>query len=234
MKIIISTRTITQENASIVTLTYAWTARALLVVSSATKPRIISSTHPPFASNAHLITASIARIWPIVPNATNPLNISSTNLQVSASCVNYKAVWIVSTTTTVPHVMNSQTTSSPTTVSARSVPLKGALTVLTPPTVPHVISRITISPSKMTAESVRSPIARSARVGTSARIVGIGITSTSMRSAVSTGFSTTSSTSWWSSPWLSALVIMDWFSLPGQVVHACEATPARQGPNWEW
>ena len=44
MKIMISTRTITQENASIAKLTYAWTARALSVVSSATKLTIISST----------------------------------------------------------------------------------------------------------------------------------------------------------------------------------------------
>ena len=140
MKIMISTRTITQENASIATSVSAWnarallvvssamnpltissthlpfasnasltnvsTARALLVVSSATKPRIISSTHPPSAKNAHLIIVLIAKISPTVPNAMSSLTISSINLQVSASFVKYRAVWIVSTTTTVPHVTN--------------------------------------------------------------------------------------------------------------------------------
>ena len=96
------------------------------------------------------------------------------NLQASAYSVKYKAVWIVSTTTTVPHVMNLQTTSSPTTVSARSVPLKDALIALTPPTVPLVMNRTTIFPSKMAAENAGSLIAMIVRVGTSVRIVAHG------------------------------------------------------------
>ena len=47
-----STKIIKQENASIAKSTYAWTARVLLVVSSVTKQRIISSTLPPFVRNA--------------------------------------------------------------------------------------------------------------------------------------------------------------------------------------
>ena len=60
--ITLSTKIMKLENASNANLMNVSTARALQVVSSATRPRITSSTHPPFVKNAQLILVLIARI----------------------------------------------------------------------------------------------------------------------------------------------------------------------------
>ena len=58
----LSTKIMKLENANNANLMNASTARVLVFVSSATRPRIISSTHPPFVRNVRLMIALIARI----------------------------------------------------------------------------------------------------------------------------------------------------------------------------
>ena len=89
-----SKRTIKLVNASIAKSTYAWTARALSVVSSAMKPRIISSTLLPFVRDVNLIIALIVKVLLVVSSVTK-LKTTFSTLHFFVKNALWKTVWIV-------------------------------------------------------------------------------------------------------------------------------------------
>ena len=90
----ISTRTITQENASIANWIYASIVKTLLTASSVTNRLTISSTLLPFVRNVQLKNAFIVQVWHSVSNVTKRLTISSTLLPFVRN-VQFKNAFIV-------------------------------------------------------------------------------------------------------------------------------------------